>query len=229
MIKKNEDISKLIKESDIAFAKGDYIKAIELLQSSLGEDPTNMETHYRLGIILSKMEKYEDSIKHLDVILDNEYQFLHLIHVITLKGYALTKLYRFKEAKQCLTAALKYEGKDTNILSMLAFMHYKTKDYDVAERIYDKILKIDNNNFTALNSKGFMLIDTKKDIEKGLEYCRKAYDINPDSPAVLDSIGWAYYKLGEIEKSATYLKRAFEILPNNKEIKSHLRSIATNT
>lgn len=227
--KEQAEINKLIQKSDKLFEQDNYIDAIEVLRSALSKDPANMETNYRLGIILNKIEKYKDAIKHFDIILsENDYKFIHHSHVLTLKGYAQSKIKDLKGAKESLTKALLYDGNNTKILAILSYIHYVAKEFDISMRIYDRILAIDENNVTALNSKGFILIETEKNIDKGLKLCKKAYEINPNFPAVLDSIGWAYYKKGEIETCLTYLKRAYELLPQNKEIKYHLKTAVDN-
>ncbi len=221
----NNDITNIIKESDIAFNKGDYIVALELLESTLSKDITNVETNYRIGIILTKIKEYNQAIKHFNVIIENQYKFIHLPHVLTMKGFAQSQINDFKGAKNSLIESLKYDGNNLKALSILSFIHYRAKEYDIALRIYDKILEIDPDNDNALNSKGFILIETGQNIDDGLELCKKAYEINPNSPSVLDSIGWGYYKKGDLENSALYIKRAFELMPQSKEIKAHLVKI----
>lgn len=228
MIKKQEKISNLIKESDSAFSKGNYLSAIEFLQDSLLEDPTNMESHYRLGIILIRLEKYKDAIKHFDLIIKSEYQFLYISHVYTLKGFAQSQINDLKGAKKSLTNSLKYGGNNIFSLSILGYIHYIAKEYKVALRMYDNILNMDASNYNALNSKGYILIESDTNVDKGLEFCLKAYTINPNSPSVIDSIGWGYYKKGNLKKSTTFIKRAYEMQPNSKEIKYHLRKVIGN-
>ncbi|MFW5800346.1 MAG: tetratricopeptide repeat protein [Spirochaetota bacterium] len=225
---KQNNISLQIKESQVLFNKGDYISSLEVLQSVLKEDPTNFQINYNLAIVLIKMEEYEKAINHLDVITNNEYQFIHYNHTLILKGYTQAMMNDLKGAKKTLSLSLKYDGKNMKALSILSYIHYLAKEYDVALRIYDRILEIDSKNSTALNSKGFILIETDKNIDEGLELCKKAYKINPNSPAILDSIAWAYYKKGNIDNSLTYIKRAFELSPNNPEIKQHLKKIISS-
>jgi tetratricopeptide (TPR) repeat protein len=229
MIENKKNIPKLITQSDKAYNNGDYISSMEILEKALSNDPTNIEIHYRIGILLSRMGEYKKSIKHLDTVLDSEYKYVYHPHVLTLKGFAQTQINDLKGAKESLTESLKYEGENLKTLSILSFIHYQAKEYEVSIRIYDRILLINPNHFTALNSKGYIFIETEKDIDKGIELCEKAYRINPNSPAVLDSLGWGYYKKKDWEKSTLYIKRAYEILPKNSEIRYHLRTILRNS
>jgi Flp pilus assembly protein TadD len=50
-------------------------------------------------------------------------------------------------------------------------------------------------------------------------------EIKPQNPAYLDSLGWAYYKSGDVKEARVWLKRAFDAAPNEKEIKEHLKIV----
>ena len=50
----------------------------------------------------------------------------------------------------------------------------------------------------------------------------KAVELKPDDGYIVDSLGWAYYRLGEFDKAATYLERAVEIEPGDAVINDHL-------
>jgi Flp pilus assembly protein TadD len=90
---------------------------------------------------------------------------------------------------------------------------------------YEKALDMDENNTTALNGLGFILADSDIDIQRGLKLCRKAVDKKPQSAAYLDSLGWAYLKNGNVGEARSWLRRAFDISPNRKEIKMHMKIV----
>jgi Flp pilus assembly protein TadD len=63
------------------------------------------------------------------------------------------------------------------------------------------------------------------DVLRGLRFCRRAVDKKPQNPAYLDSLGWAYFKSGELLEARTWLRRALELAPQEKEIRDHLRIV----
>jgi Flp pilus assembly protein TadD len=67
------------------------------------------------------------------------------------------------------------------------------------------------------------------DISRGLQYCRKAVDKRPQSAAYMDSLGWAYYKSGNITDARTWLRRALDAAPQHEEIKRHMRTVVGNS
>jgi Flp pilus assembly protein TadD len=64
---------------------------------------------------------------------------------------------------------------------------------------------------------------------RGLRLCKKAVDKKPQSPAYLDSLGWAYYKNGELLEARTWLRRAMDLSPQEKVIKEHFKALLGKT
>jgi Flp pilus assembly protein TadD len=50
-------------------------------------------------------------------------------------------------------------------------------------------------------------------------------DAKPHSPAYLDSLGWAYYKNGEMIEARTWIRRALDLAPDEKEIQNHFKIV----
>jgi tetratricopeptide (TPR) repeat protein len=67
---------------------------------------------------------------------------------------------------------------------------------------------IDRNSTMALNNLAYLL--SKDDPDEALKYAQQAGELAPDSPAVQDTLGWAYYCKGNYEGAIRYLKTAVE-------------------
>ncbi|WP_300395698.1 tetratricopeptide repeat protein [Henriciella sp.] len=74
----------------------------------------------------------------------------------------------------------------------------------------------------VLNYLGYSWIDRGINLEEGLDLIRKALTLRPNSGAITDSLGWAHYKLGNIDAAIGYLERAAELEPGLAEISDHL-------
>jgi Flp pilus assembly protein TadD len=111
------------------------------------------------------------------------------------------------------------------LYNTLAYAAYVQKRYHSAVELYEKALELDENNATALNSMGYILADTGINTLKGLRLCNKALEHRPQSAAYLDSLGWAYYKCGEMSEARKLLGKAKELAPNEKEIQEHYRIV----
>lgn len=77
-----------------------------------------------------------------------------------------------------------------------------------------------------LNYLGYCLIEHDRNITAGIEYVKKALEIEPDSGYYIDSLAWGYYKQGKCEKANILMKRVVELLgADDPEVKAHLKAI----
>jgi Tfp pilus assembly protein PilF len=132
---------------------------------------------------------------------------------------------RSKMAEFELNRLVKNGFESAQIYTTLAYAAWAQKRYRQAVDLYEKALYMDENNATALNGIGFILVDTNMDILRGMQYCRKAVDRNPRNSAYLDSLGWAFFKIGEIPEARIWLRRALDMSPKKREIRNHMRIV----
>ena len=83
------------------------------------------------------------------------------------------------------------------------------------------ILVADPKNAQALNALGYTLADRTTRYPEALGYIEQALALLPGDAAVLDSMGWVQYRLGDHAKALDYLRRAYQANPD-AEIAAHL-------
>jgi tetratricopeptide (TPR) repeat protein len=184
---------------------------------------------YYLGLCYTKLEKYEDAVLYLEqVVTAGQDPFrVYQCRMTLAYIYVVTQRSRMAEFELQRLASNGYES--AQLYATLAYAAWTQKHYPQAIEYYEKALDLDENNTTALNGLGFILVDTGRDNLRGLRCCRKAVDLKPHNATYLDSLGWAYYKNGDLLEARTWLRRAVEAAPNEKEIKNHLRIITGGT
>jgi Flp pilus assembly protein TadD len=77
-------------------------------------------------------------------------------------------------------------------------------------------------NAAAANYLGYMLADRGVRLEESVQYIRKALDLEPNNGAYLDSLGWAYYKIGKYDLAEVNLEKAAKLVSNDPTIHEHL-------
>jgi tetratricopeptide (TPR) repeat protein len=97
-------------------------------------------------------------------------------------------------------------------------------ELESAEQDLRRIIKQDENHADALNALGYTLADQTERYQEALGYIERALTLKPESPAILDSMGWVQFKLGDNEQALDYLRRAYEMLPDG-EIAAHLGEV----
>jgi tetratricopeptide (TPR) repeat protein len=96
------------------------------------------------------------------------------------------------------------------------------KQYAEAERVFKKLLTTDPNHVQALNSLGYMLAERGERLQESVEYIKRALEIEPNNPAIIDSLGWAYFKLNQLDLAELHLRKAAAGLVTNSVIQDHL-------
>ena len=143
-----------------------------------------------------------------------------------------SRLKRYKEAEESIAQAEKLSTKTEErdyALFVAGSIFERQKKYDQAEEAFKKVLADDPNNAVALNYLGYMLVDRGVRVEEGLNLVKKAVEIDPQNGAYLDSLGWAYFKLGNYELAEENLRKAAERISNDATIHDHLGDLYQKT
>lgn len=104
----------------------------------------------------------------------------------------------------------------------LGISYERTKQWPLAEARFKKTLELSPDQPDVLNYLGYSWIDMNMNLEEGLEMVRKAAELRPRSGYIIDSLGWAYYRLGRFEEAVEQLERAVDLLPRDPTINDHL-------
>ena len=126
-------------------------------------------------------------------------------------------------------ATLERHPEELPTRSRLIELLKSSKKYDAAEEVFRKILATDPTNAMVLNYLGYMLADRGVRVEEALGYIKKAVDQEPQNGAYLDSLGWAYFKLNNMELAEENLRKASEHIPNDPTVHQHLGDVYQKT
>jgi tetratricopeptide (TPR) repeat protein len=118
-------------------------------------------------------------------------------------------------------AAARLPG-DTSVPYGVGTLLEGQKHYLEAERVFKRLLATDPNHVQALNSLGYMLAERGERLQESVEYIKRALEIEPDNPAIIDSLGWAYFKLNQLDLAELHLRKAAAGLVTNSVIQDHL-------
>jgi tetratricopeptide (TPR) repeat protein len=83
-------------------------------------------------------------------------------------------------------------------------------------------LKLKPDQPLVLNYLGYSWIDRGAHLRRGLQMIEKAVDLRPEDGYIVDSLGWAHYRLGDYRNAVQYLEKAVELVPNDPTINDHL-------
>ena len=89
----------------------------------------------------------------------------------------------------------------------------------------EKVVELQPDHIDALNYLGYTWAENNTHLEKALAYIKKAIALKPDNGYILDSLGWVYFRMGELEKAKTELERALALEPKDPYIHEHMGDI----
>jgi predicted Zn-dependent protease len=98
-------------------------------------------------------------------------------------------------------------------------------DFKSAETTLRDILKQSPGNPIALNNLGYFLLERDEKITEAYNLIKQAVRIDPTNPSYLDSLGWAYFKMGNLTEAEKYLKQAAKYDSSSATIQEHLGDV----
>lgn len=144
---------------------------------------------------------------------------LFLMEAEILKGAGLDQ-----DAMAVYDSALVQHQDNPDLLYARALHAARMDRLDILERDLKAVLDKDPQNADALNALGYTLADRTDRFSEALGYIQRALELKPEEPAILDSMGWVQYRLGNLQQALKYLRHAVE-RTRDGEIAAHLGEV----
>ncbi len=143
-----------------------------------------------------------------------------------------TRLKRWSDAEEALDKAdkLSTKAEDKEYVYFLRGSTYeREKKYDQSEAEFKKILAQNPQSAATLNYLGYMNADRGVQLEESLNQIKLAVSLDPTNGAYLDSLGWAYFKLGKYELAEESLNKASLRMESDPTVQDHLGDLYQKT
>ncbi|MCX5512335.1 tetratricopeptide repeat protein [Kaistia algarum] len=98
----------------------------------------------------------------------------------------------------------------------------RLNEWPKAEADFRKSIQLSPNRPDVLNYLGYSLVDKGMNVDEGTALIKKAVNLKPDDGYIVDSLGWAYYRLGHYDEAVAQLERAISLRPDDAAINDHL-------
>ncbi|KQT54728.1 hypothetical protein ASG43_03950 [Aureimonas sp. Leaf454] len=175
------------------------------------------------GLDLWSAERKEEAKDHLRKAVadypDDLQAYLALADVLAAdKAYA--------EAAEALDKAVAIAvpaKKETwNLYYQRGIAHERLKAWDKAEPDFRKALELSPDQPQVLNYLGYSMVDMNRNLDEGLDMIKRAVELRPNDGYIIDSLGWAYFRLARFDDAVEQLERAVLITPVDPTINDHL-------
>lgn len=148
----------------------------------------------------------------------------YAIQLYLIESEALADQQQHERAWQVIQQALEQFPDDLNLLYTRAMLAEKRDEIDLLEKDLRFILEREPDNSMALNALGYTLADRTTRYAEAKTLIEQAHQINPDDPAILDSLGWVNYRLGNLDEAERLLRLALKRFPDH-EVAAHLGEV----
>jgi tetratricopeptide (TPR) repeat protein len=205
----------------VAELNKDQKKAIEYY-SSVRRGEMYFNAQIRVVALLAEEKQFKQARDHLKTIRATDEK--EQMQLYLLEGDILREAKRYDEAKSFYTGVLDRYPDQTSIRYARALIAEKLGELDLVESDLLSILKVEPDNAQVLNALGYTLADRTKRYDEALQYIQKAMELEPNDAAVMDSMGWVKYRLGDFEAAVAHLRKAND-LAKDPEIAAHLGEV----
>ena len=116
-------------------------------------------------------------------------------------------------------------GRFLKALEALAALYEGESLYDLAIARYREIVKLDSRNVAGLNNLAYALAIRKNEPSEALPLAQRARVLAPRNAAVIDTLGWIYFLLGDVRQATTLVEQAVRLAPRSSDLQLHLARI----
>jgi Flp pilus assembly protein TadD len=211
------DLYEQVKNSQLA------IKTYERVPTS---SPLRRNAEIQLAVNLDTLDRTDEAKTRLQKLIREHPKDLEAIMAL---GNILRGRKAFAECAQVygkgVTVIATPEKPHWLIYYFRGICNERAKNWSVAEADLKAALKLFPDEPHVLNYLGYSWIDQGINLDEGMRMIKRAVEQRPDDGYIVDSLGWAYYRLGNYEEAVKHLDRAIELKPDDPTINDHLGDV----
>jgi tetratricopeptide (TPR) repeat protein len=208
---------------DIFQGSGSYQKAVTVYTTVPDGSPLKRTAEIQTGACLDAIDKPDEAAAHMRKVVAADPSDLDAVIAL---GNLFRGRDRFSEAAEAYSlgiVTIKEPSKDDwRIYYYRGVSLERSKRWPEAEADFRLALKIDPNQPQVLNYLGYSWVDQGVNLDQALDMIKTAVDLRPDDGYIVDSLGWAYYRLGRYEEAVTQLERAVDLKSSDPVLNDHL-------
>ncbi len=189
-------------------------------------DPASVydwDARIAIGENLIRLSRDDEAVEHLEALAEENPDDVEALRQL---GYLMRLRHRFEEGYDYYDRALdRVDGNspdDWALYYSRGITLERTGRWEEAERDLKKALELNPGDPLVLNYLGYSWIDQGVNIDEAMEMIREAVEQQRNNGFIVDSLGWAHYRVGQFEEAVLQLERAVQLEPGNAIVNDHL-------
>ena len=208
---------------DIYVDTKQYQNAINAYEQTPPGSALRVNADTEIAINLQRLERTKEAQQKLkDIIAKDPTNYDAQVTL----GNVYRSNEEFKPASEAYSTALalvaRPEKEHWRVLYYRGIAYERQKLWDKAEADFRQALALSPDEPLVLNYLGYSMIEKKINLNEALAMVKKAVELKPNDGYIVDSLGWAYFQLGDFEEAATLIERAVDLNPADPIIGEHL-------
>ncbi len=197
--------------------------AIDLYDSVPESNPLRVNADVQASLLLETLGKTKEASEHLQAVVD-----AHPKDADALTALANLQRSRklFTESAATYSRAIALDQKPEKNQWLLYYYrgiaNERGKNWPGAERDLKKALELNPDQPLVLNYLGYSWVDQGVNLDEAFRMLRRAVDLKGRDGYIVDSLGWAYYRLGRYDEAVNELEKAIDLKPSDPVINDHL-------
>jgi tetratricopeptide (TPR) repeat protein len=200
--------------------------AIKVYERVPASSPLKRNAEIQLGIDLDALDRTDEAKKHLDKLIASKPDDLDAILAL---GNIMRERKQYAACADAYTKAVDLEPNPTRAnwttYYFRGICYERNKQWSNAEADMQKALALYPEQPHVLNYLGYSWIDQGVHLDDGMSMIKRSVEQRPDDGYIVDSLGWAYYRLGNNDEAVKNLERAVELKPVDPTINDHLGDV----
>jgi tetratricopeptide (TPR) repeat protein len=197
--------------------------ALKIYERVPRSSPLRRNAAIQMAANLDALDRTDDARKQLEALIKERPGDLEAIMAL---GNVLRGHKKFGECADVYSKAVAQipEPKKANwpVFYFRGICYERAHQWPKAEADLKEALKLFPEQPHVLNYLGYSWIDQGVNLDEGMAMIKRAVQQRPDDGYIVDSLGWAYYKLGNYDEAVSQLERAVQLKPEDPTINDHL-------
>ena len=199
-----------------------YARAIEVYEQIAPGTPLESAIDIRKAFDLNSLDRVEEAKTLLEQVAEREPNDLKPLEAL---GSIMRGQKRWDEAigfyTRAITIIKKPDTRHWNYYYSRGTSYERVHKWPQAEADLQTALKLSPDEPTILNYLGYSWVDQNKNLKTGLQLIEKAVKLKPEDGYIVDSLGWAHFRMGNFKEAARWLERAVELRPDDPVLNDH--------
>ena len=212
--------------ADVLDAQDRTAEALEVYRQVPPDAPYGWQAQVKVGQAMHKLGRDPEAIAYLEKLVESRPDRSEAAIEL---GDTLRATKQFAEAAKAYDTAIQRLGtmqpEDWSVFYFRGIALERSNQWALAERDFKKALELHPDHPYVLNYLGYTWVDHGQHLNEAIGMLQKAVQQKPDDGFIIDSLAWAYYRLGQYDKAVVYQEKAVSLEPGDSVLNDHLGDI----